>query len=67
MFKKCKDCINAFKKYKDYKYACLTRRNFIVSQILTFFGGMLHTFILLIAVFLVIGYILPLINTGIAG
>lgn len=56
-----------FRKYKDYKYACLNRKNFIISQLLTFVGNAILTLIILAATFFSVGYIYPLISAHIMG
>lgn len=56
-----------FRKYKDYKYACLNRKNFIISQLLTFLGSAVYTFLIITIVFFAVGWFYPLISAHIAG
>lgn len=55
-----------FRKYKDYKYACLSRKNFIISQLVTFFSNAVIELLLILGVFYAVGFFYPLISAHIA-
>ncbi len=52
-----------FRKYTDYKFACLNKKNFIISQALAILSNVALTLFLIIAVFFAVGFLYPHIST----
>ena len=59
--------LTMLREYKKYEFACLSRKNFIISQLLNFFGNVLLTIVTLTASFFLIKFVYPLISAHIAG
>lgn len=56
-----------FRKYRNYDYACLSKKNFIISQLLTILSSAVYSAAAFTASFFLIRFLNPILGKFIAG
>ena len=56
-----------FRKYKNYDYACLSKKNFIISQLLTILSSAVYSAAAFTACFFLIRFLNPILGIFTAG